>query len=92
MAFAEYAEYDGLGLPHSRKGQVTPLELAEEAIARREYNPRLNAVVYKMYDQARETAKRVAGRARVVSAAFLSSSRTSSATTPACRPTPARAF
>jgi amidase len=64
MAFAEYAEYDGLGLAALvAKGQVTPLELAEEAIARVEkYNPRLNAVVYKMYDQARETAKRVAGQ------------------------------
>src|SRR4029450_8357983 len=63
MAFAEYAEYDGLGLAGLvAKGQVTPLELAEEAIARIEkYNSRLNAVVYKMYDQARETAQRVAG-------------------------------
>ncbi len=63
MAFAEYAEYDGLGLAALvAKGQVTPLELAEEAIARIEkYNPRLNAVVYKMYDQARDTAKQVAG-------------------------------
>ena len=66
MAFAEYAEYDGLGLAALvAKGHVTPLELAEEAIARIEkHNPRLNAVVYKMYDQGRETARRLAGRAR----------------------------
>ena len=37
MAFAEYADYDGLGLAHLvRKGEVTPLELLEEAIARSE--------------------------------------------------------
>lgn len=64
MAFAEYAEYDGLGLAALvAKGHVTPRELAEEAIARIEkYNPQLNAVVYKMYDLGRETAKQVAGR------------------------------
>ena len=62
MSFAEYAEYDGLGLAALvAKGHVTPLELAEEAIARIEKcNPRLNAVVYKMYDQGRETAQRLA--------------------------------
>ena len=62
MAFAEYAEYDGLGLAELvAKGRVTPLELAEEAIARIErYNPKLNAVIYKMYEQGRETAARLA--------------------------------
>ncbi len=61
MGFAEYAEYDGLGLAALvAKGQVTPQELAEEGIARIEkHNPRLNAVIYKMYDQARDTAKRL---------------------------------
>ena len=35
MAFAEYANYDGLGLAHLvRRGEVTPLELLDEAIAR----------------------------------------------------------
>jgi amidase len=64
MAFAEYAEYDGLGLAGLvAKGHVTPLELAEEAIARIEkHNPRLNAVVYTMYDQGREIAKQVASQ------------------------------
>ena len=86
--FAEYAEYDGLGLAALvAKGQVTPLELAEEAIARIEkHNPRLNAVIYKMYDQARDTAKQARRGARGGrSAACPSCSRTSSATTPACR-------
>ncbi|HWD25860.1 MAG TPA: amidase family protein [Rhizomicrobium sp.] len=59
MAFAEYADYDGLGLAHLvRKGAVTPLELVEEAIARIEkHNGVLNAVVYKAYDEARAAAK-----------------------------------
>src|ERR1700744_1261593 len=59
MAFAEYADYDGLGLAHLvRKGAVTPLELLEEAIARIEkHNGVLNAVVYKAYDEARAVAK-----------------------------------
>jgi amidase len=36
MAFAEYASYDGLGLAGLvRKGDVTPLELLDEAIARK---------------------------------------------------------
>ena len=59
MAFAEYADYDGLGLAHLvRKGEVSPLELLEEAIARSERNnPKLNAIVYKAYDEARQVAK-----------------------------------
>lgn len=59
MGFAEYDRYDGLGLAHLvRKGEVSPLELLEEAIARVErHNPTLNAVVHKAYDEARATAK-----------------------------------
>ena len=59
MRFAEYADYDGLGLAHLvRKGEVSPLELLEEAIARIEkHNGVLNAVVYKAYDEARAVAK-----------------------------------
>ncbi len=58
MAIAEYARYDGLGLAELvKKGEVTPSELVEEAISRIEkHNPMLNAVIYKMYDQGRETA------------------------------------
>src|SRR5580765_8363290 len=58
-AIADYSDYDGLGLADlvARK-QVTPLELAEAAIARIErHNPTLNAVVYKGYDDARAWAK-----------------------------------
>lgn len=60
MPFAEYAAYDGLGLAALvAEGAVTPTELVEEAISRIEkHNSKLNAVIYKMYDQARATATR----------------------------------
>ena len=56
--FPEYDRYDGLGLAELvRQGQVKPVELCEEAIRRiEERNPRLNAVVTTLYDQAREAA------------------------------------
>jgi len=58
MPVAEYAAYDGLGLAALvAKGAVTPAELVAEAIARIEkHNPKLNAVICKIYDQARQTA------------------------------------
>ncbi len=51
--------YDATGLAHLvRRGEVTPSELVEEAIARVErHNPTLNAVIYKAFDEARKTAK-----------------------------------
>ena len=51
----DYGKYDGLGLAGLvRRGEVQPMELLETAIARIEkWNPRLNAVVTKMYDEAR---------------------------------------
>ena len=64
----DYHLYDGLGLAGLvAKKEVTPLELAEEAIYRIEaYNPVINAVIYKMYDQARSQAKaKQIGRAHV---------------------------
>jgi len=59
MAFAEYDDYDATGLAHLvRRKQVAPLELVDAAIERIERNnPKLNAVVYKAYDEARATAK-----------------------------------
>ena len=59
MAFDEYAEHDGLGLAALvAKGEVSPAELVEAAIARVErHNGVLNAVVHKAYDEARATAK-----------------------------------
>jgi amidase len=59
MAFAEYDRYDATGLAHLvRRKEVSPLELVDAAIERIERNnPKLNAVVYKAYDEARATAK-----------------------------------
>ncbi len=57
-AIPEYHKYDGLGLAELvRNKKVSPAELLDEAISRIEArNPRLNAVIYKMYDQARKAA------------------------------------
>jgi amidase len=54
-----YSEHDGLGLAELvRRGEVTPLELLEEAIRRIEaFNPQVNAVIHKMYDKARTAAQ-----------------------------------
>jgi len=59
MAFAEYGDYDALGLADLvHKKKTSPLELVDEAIARAEkLNPILNAIVFKVYDQARDAAK-----------------------------------
>jgi amidase len=59
-AFPEYPQYDGLGLAELVcKKQITPAELVEEAIRRIEaHNPRLNAVVNKLFDRARAAAKK----------------------------------
>lgn len=57
--FAEYTKYDGLGLAELvRRKEVAPIDLVEEAIRRIEaLNPRLNAVIHKMYDSARKAAR-----------------------------------
>ncbi|MBL8770000.1 MAG: amidase [Phenylobacterium sp.] len=54
----DYSNYDGLGLAELvRKGQVTPAELVEAAIARAErHNPKLNAIVYEGFEDARKAA------------------------------------
>jgi amidase len=59
MAFAEYDRHDGLGLAALvKKGNITPLEVMDEAIARAErLNPQLNAIIFKAYDRARDAAK-----------------------------------
>jgi len=53
--FKEYDHYDAVGLAQLVKnGQVSADELLEEAIARVErINPRVNAVINKLYDQGR---------------------------------------
>ena len=57
--FSDYDKYDGLGLAELvRNKQVKPVELIEEAITRVDrYNPSLNAVIHKMYEQALEAAR-----------------------------------
>ncbi|HQI02284.1 MAG TPA: amidase [Deltaproteobacteria bacterium] len=59
-AFPEYDHYDALGLAELvRKGQVSAEELCEEAVSRIDaLNPVLNAVIYRMYDHARESIRR----------------------------------
>ena len=61
--FAEYTEYDGLGLADLvRRRQITPADLVEAAIERIEaVNPLLNAVVVKTYEMAREGARESVG-------------------------------
>ena len=58
MELREYSNYDGLGLAELVSyGDVSPGELVEAAVAGIEkHNPALNAVIYKMYDQARTRA------------------------------------
>ncbi len=53
--FAEYDRYDALGLAKLvRDREISAVELLETAIARVEAaNPRLNAIVHKLYDLAR---------------------------------------
>jgi len=55
MRAEEFGSYDGLGLSDLvRRGDVTAAELLDTAIARVEArNPDLNAVVSRLYDQAR---------------------------------------
>ena len=71
--FPEFHQYDGLGLAELvRKKEITPSELVEESIFRIEtYNPSINAVVYRMFDQAREQAKRDRPQGRFAGVPFL---------------------
>ena len=59
MASAEYADLDGLALGELvENGDVKPIEVVEEAIRRAEQlNPKLNFVVYRDYERARQTAR-----------------------------------
>ena len=55
--FAEYEDYDGLGLAElARNGEVTAEEILSAAVERMEArNPKLNAVVRPMIDEAHQT-------------------------------------
>lgn len=54
--FKEYDRYDGLGLAGLiKKGDISATEVCEEAIRRIEkLNPKINAVINKMYDEGRK--------------------------------------
>lgn len=56
-----YADSDGVGLAALvRKGELTPTELVEAAVATIEkVNPQLNAVISKLYDMGRSAATEV---------------------------------
>ena len=73
MAFAEYANYDALGLAELvAKKEVSAAELVEEAIARIEkHNPKLNAVIFKTYDRARSAATLAAAAGPFAGVPFL---------------------
>ena len=59
MGFADYEDYDALGLAGLvARGEVSAEELLDEAVARMErLNPVLNAVVIPMVDEARTTLR-----------------------------------
>ncbi|HET6222990.1 MAG TPA: amidase family protein, partial [Dongiaceae bacterium] len=58
-SFPEYDRYDALGLAELiASKQVSASEVLEAAIARIEaLNPAINAVVHKMYDEARRSIR-----------------------------------
>jgi len=58
LSFEEYRSFDGVGLAELVRGKnITPLELVDVAINRLEnVNPKINAVITKMYDYARKRA------------------------------------
>jgi len=57
----EMIGYDAIGLSDLiRQGEITPSELLETTIQRIEkINPELNAIIYKLYDQARTVADKL---------------------------------
>jgi amidase len=57
----DYSDYDGVGLAELvKKGEVTPAELIEAAIARVErHNGAINALVYQAFDEARASADKL---------------------------------
>ena len=71
--FAEYDQYDGLGLAQLvREKKISALELCEEAIHRIEkINPLINAVVTPMFDIGREVARKTLPDAPFAGVPFL---------------------
>lgn len=73
VPFDEYAQHDAMGLAELvRKQEVTPEELLEAAIARAEaVNPKINALVVTLYDEAREEIKQGLPRGPFTGVPFL---------------------
>jgi amidase len=68
-----YTDSDGLGLAALvRKGELTPIELVETAVATIEkLNPQLNAVIHKLYEMGRSVANEVDPNAPFAGVPFL---------------------
>lgn len=73
MRYDEYAQLDAVALAsHVHKGDLQPAELLECAIQRAEQvNGKLNAIVYKGYDDARRNAGRINRDAPFAGVPFL---------------------
>lgn len=73
MTFEEYRKHDALGLAERvKKGDTTAEALVEAAIRRIEsVNPALNAVIHKLYDEARAAAKQTNRNAPFAGVPFL---------------------
>jgi amidase len=73
MKFTEYRQHDATSLAELiKKKEVTPAELLQTAIARaEEVNPRINAVVTKLYDLANEQLKKVDSNAPLAGVPYL---------------------
>jgi amidase len=71
--FTEYDAYDGLGLAELvRTGQVSSAELVEECISRvQRLNPRINSVVFELFEAARERASTGVGDGPFAGVPFL---------------------
>jgi amidase len=71
--FKEYDRFDGLGMARLvQQKEVSALELCEEAIARIEkLNPKINAVIHLMFDQARKRAAEKLPRGPFAGVPFL---------------------
>jgi len=73
MRFSEYGKYDALGLAQAiAKKKVSAREVMEEAIARAEsLNPKLNAIIFTAYDEARAAAKGKQGKGQFAGVPML---------------------
>ena len=73
MGFQEYDDYDATGLAELvRSGEVSALELVNEVEARvRAINPKINAVVRTMFEEAREVIEGGVGQGPFAGVPFL---------------------